>query len=821
MQSQSLSGAWQLRQAGEKQFYPGQVPGGVHTDLIAAGAIPDPFFGDNELRVMWVAEKDWQYSREFSVSDALLKEERVYLVCDGLDTLGKVELNGHELGRFENMFRQYRWEVKGLLKLGINTLVFTFVSPVQYAKEHEAKFALTGVQPWSILGGPYLRKAPCHFGWDWGPMLPPVGIWKDLRLEGHSIARLQDVHLRQRLDGNKGVLTADVKLDRWGSAPLLARMRVTAPGGKTWEQTVPVDGGTGTVQVEVPQPELWWPKGYGEQPLYSVAISLLSGEYALDARSYKIGFRTIELRRDPDQWGETFIFWVNGVPVFAKGADWIPADSFPTRISDQYLEGLIRDSAAAHMNMLRVWGGGFYEEEEFYDLCDRYGILVWQDFVFACNKYPEDEDFFQNVKVEAVENVRRLRHRASLALWCGNNEMEQGWVDWGWNKPSDYSNQRLKIAYDRMFHHLLPGIVAAEDPDRTYWPSSASSGLPFSEPNGQQRGDCHYWDVWHGRKPFTAYRSQYPRFMSEFGFQSLPPFETVQAYAEEKDWNITSYIMEHHQRSFKGNGLMISQMTDTFRMPKDFPMLVYLSMVLQAEGIRYGVEHWRRHKDRVGGILYWQLNDCWPVASWSSIDYFGRWKALHYAARRFFAPVLLSIEDIEEKAQMDVWVTSDVTAPWKGSAAWKLITLDGQVLDSGEEAVSLNPQESTQVFSKAFDLTPEEKRRTVFLCELKQGSERISLSLATFIPNKHLELGDPQLDVVVSQQGDQVVYECSAKSLARFVEFKLQGADVVFSDNYFDVPAGMPVRVTSPIPAGWNLAKVRESLRVTTLASSF
>lgn len=821
MQSQSLSGAWQLRQAGEKQFYPGQVPGGVHTDLIAAGAIPDPFFGDNELRVMWVAEKDWQYSREFSVSDALLKEERVYLVCDGLDTLGKVELNGHELGRFENMFRQYRWEVKGLLKLGINTLVFTFDSPVQYAKEHEAKFALTGVQPWSILGGPYLRKAPCHFGWDWGPMLPPVGIWKDLRLEGHSIARLQDVHLRQRLDGNKGVLTADVKLDRWGSAPLLARMRVTAPGGKTWEQTVPVDGGTGTVQVEVPQPELWWPNGYGEQPLYSVAISLLSGEYALDARSYKIGFRTIELRRDPDQWGETFIFWVNGVPVFAKGADWIPADSFPTRISDQYLEGLIRDSAAAHMNMLRVWGGGFYEEEEFYDLCDRYGILVWQDFVFACNKYPEDEDFFQNVKVEAVENVRRLRHRASLALWCGNNEMEQGWVDWGWNKPSDYSNQRLKIAYDRMFHHLLPGIVAAEDPDRTYWPSSASSGLPFSEPNGQQRGDCHYWDVWHGRKPFTAYRSQYPRFMSEFGFQSLPPFETVQAYAEEKDWNMTSYIMEHHQRSFKGNGLMISQMTDTFRMPKDFPMLVYLSMVLQAEGIRYGVEHWRRHKDRVGGILYWQLNDCWPVASWSSIDYFGRWKALHYAARRFFAPVLLSIEDIEEKAQMDVWVTSDVTAPWKGSAAWKLITLDGQVLDSGEEAVSLNPQESTQVFSKAFDLTPEEKRRTVFLCELKQGSERISLSLATFIPNKHLELGDPQLDVVVSQQGDQVVYECSAKSLARFVEFKLQGADVVFSDNYFDVPAGMPVRVTSPIPAGWNLAKVRESLRVTTLASSF
>jgi len=821
MQSQSLSGVWQLRQVGEDQVYPGQVPGGVHTDLLAAGRIPDPFFGDNELRVMWVSEKDWQYSREFDVTDRLLKEEYVYLVCDGLDTLGQVALNGVTLGRFENMYRQYQWEVKSLLKEGKNSLVFTFDSPVQYAKDHEEKYSLSGVQSWSIMGGPYLRKAPSHFGWDWGPMLAPVGIWKDLRLEGYSTARLNDVHLRQQLADSSGILTAEVELDRWGSESLQVEMKVTAPGGKSWEQVAKIEGTSSSVQVEVPQPELWWPNGYGEQPLYTVEVSVLSGGQILDSKSYKIGFRTVELRRDPDQWGETFTFWVNGVAVFAKGADWIPADSFPTRISDVYLEGLIRDAAAANMNMLRVWGGGFYEEEEFYDLCDRYGLLVWQDFVFACNKYPEDESFFQNVKVEAIDNVRRLRHRTSLALWCGNNEMEQGWADWGWNNPSDYSNQVLKMAYDRMFHHLLPGVVAAEDPDRTYWPSSASSGLPFSEPNGQQRGDCHYWDVWHGRQPFTAYRTQYPRFMSEFGFQSLPPFETIKAYADEKDWNMTSYIMEHHQRSYKGNGLMISQMTDTFRMPKDFPMLVYLSMVLQAEGIRYGVEHWRRHKERVGGILYWQLNDCWPVASWSSLDYYGRWKALHYAAKRFYAPVLLSIEDIEEKAQMDVWVTSDVQAPWKGSAAWKLITLEGKVLESGVEDVALDPQGSKLIVSKAFKLTPEEKRHTVFMCELKQGSEHISTSLATFTANKHLELVDAQLKIAVSQQGDLAVYELTSQSLARFVELKLEDADVVFSDNYVDVIPGMPVRITSPIPAGWDLAKVRDALRITDLAGSF
>lgn len=818
MLSMSLRGDWQLRQAGAEQATPAKVPGCVHTDLLAAGLIPDPFYGANELDVMWVAERDWQYSRSFEVSQELLNEDQVFLVCDGLDTLGRVELNGKLVGRFENMFRQYCWDVKSLLRPGLNDIVFTFDSVVNYVGELEGKRPLRGVSQ-AIPGGPHARKAPCQFGWDWGPMLPPAGIWKDLRLEGYSTARFEDVHLRQRLQGSMGRLSASLKVNRWGGEALQCVIKVTSPEGLVWESQADVEGVDGTAAVEIPNPQLWWPNGYGGQPLYSVEVRLQSGQRLLDKRTYQVGFRSIELRQQPDQWGESFTFVVNGVPIFAKGADWIPADSFPTRISDQYMEGLIRSAAMAHMNMLRVWGGGLYEEERFYDLCDQYGILIWQDFIFACSIYPDGQDFFENVRQEAIQNVRRLRHRASLALWCGNNEMEQGWVDWGWNNPRDPENQRLKMAYDRMFHHLLPGVVAAEDPDHPYWPSSASSGIPFSEPNGQARGDCHYWDVWHGRKPFTAYRETYPRFMSEFGFQSLPPMETIKAYAAEKDWNMTSYIMEHHQRSFKGNGLMIAQMTDTFRMPKDFPMLVYLSMLLQAEGIRYGVEHWRRHKERVSGTLYWQLNDCWPVASWSSIDYYGRWKALHYMARRFYAPVLLSIEDID--TTMNVWVTSDEAAPWSGTVEWKLMRLSGEVLDSGQVDAALRPQESKQVFSRTFELTLNDRRDVVFVCQLKQDGRRVASSLAAFVPNKHLNLIDPDLEVMVEQDGGQAVFTLSSRSLARFTELKLAGKDVIFSDNYFDVLPGEKVQVTCPIPEGWTLDQVLQSLEVTSLYDSF
>jgi beta-mannosidase len=828
MISQSLSTSasvqWTFRQAGtQEEWLPAMVPGGVHTDLLALEMIPDPFYADNELKVMWVAETDWEYKGRFAVTSELAEAKHLFLTADGLDTLADVFLNGELIASVDNMFRQYRWDVAGKVKSGANEVNILFRSTVNFCRRRNEEKPLTVSGGMSLPGGVFARKAPCHFGWDWGPRLAPVGVWRDLRLEAYGAARLADVHVRQA-HGTKGVtISASVKAEIWQGEGLRACMSVTSPDGKKRQiaEEVLYNGKT-DLSVVIKKPLLWWPNGYGEQPLYTVEIEILSPAGVEDRKSYRLGLRTVEVRREPDQWGESFTFIVNGVPVFMKGSDWIPADSFPTRMNGEAYERLIRSAAETHQNMLRVWGGGFYEDECFYDLCDRYGILLWHDFMFACYVYPHDEEaFVANLRLEVEDNVRRLRHRTCLALWCGNNEMEQGWVDWGWGIREDPLYVTEKAAYEQFFYHTLPAWVAELDPDTMYWPSSASSNTPMKDPNSQDRGDMHYWDVWHGRKPFTAYRTAFPRFMSEFGFQSLPPIETVATYAEKKDWNMTSFIMEHHQRSGSGNGLMIGQMTDTFRMPKDFPMLTYLSMLLQAEGIRYGVEHWRRNKNRVSGTLYWQLNDCWPVASWASLDYYGRWKALHYAAKRFYAPVMLSIEDTGTK--MDLHVTSDVTVEWKGCVRWVLMTIDGHTLKSGECGVEVAALQNVKAVELDFsaDINDSNRRSVVLIAELYAGEERVSSALAGFCPIKHLDLQDPGLDVAVFKEGKLVRVVITSRTLARFVELKLADADVVFSDNYIDVPAGWSVSVTCALPTGWSLARVRKALQVTSLYDSF
>ena len=848
MKINSLSGAWEFRQAETKEWLPATVPGGVHTDLLALKRIPDPFVGDNEKAVMWVAEADWEYRRSFAASADLLKESRVFLVCDGLDTLAEVYLNGKRLGNTENMFRQYRWDVKSLLKADGNEIQIKFSSTVCKGYELQAKSPLLGVEQ-ALKGSAHMRKAPCQYGWDWGPMLPPTGIWRDIRLEGYSAARIEAVHLRQSHADGKVTVSAAVSLERWEKQPLKVSMTLAAPDGTVTQVSGTTPDGSLSLAKEIANPELWWPNGYGKQPLYRVEISVSEGEKLLDKKQYRLGLRTIELRRKPDQWGESFTFVVNAVPIFAKGSDWIPADSFPTRVTRQWYSGLLKSAVDSHQNMLRVWGGGIYESEDFYDLCDELGLLIWQDHIFACSIYPLNApDFVENLKAETFENTQRLRHRACLALWCGNNEMEQGWASWGWARLDNEAEileliksvpafsfletmvngrkllenwKELKDAYDRYFHHTLPQWMAELDPDTAYWPSSPSSWEPFNDPNSQLKGDVHYWDVWHGRKPFTAYRDQFPRFMSEFGFQALPPLETIKTYAEPADWNMTSYIMEHHQRNASGNGLMIGQMSDTFRMPKDFSALVYLSMVLQAEGIRYGVEHWRRNCDRVSGTLYWQLNDCWPVASWSSLDYFGRWKALHYAAKRFYAPVLLSIED--KPGKMSVYVTNDLLAEWQGEVRWSLENLEGKRLEEGSQAVNAAPQAAARVCGLDFGkyATEQSKRDLVFVCELWQGSQRQALQVAAFVPSKHLNLSEPQLECSLEANGMQLAITVKAGSLARFVELAFQGADVVFNDNYFDLPAGRAVTVTCDLPENWTLDQARKAFRVRSLFDSF
>jgi beta-mannosidase len=609
-------------------------------------------------------------------------------------------------------------------------------------------------------------------------------------------------------------------------------MRVTHPNGQvdSIEAAIPAGRSGAELAVEVVDPELWWPNGLGAHPLYQIEIELAAGDRRLDHKSYQVGLRTLELRREPDEWGESFTFVVNGTPVFAKGSNWIPADSFPARVTPEMLDSLLGAAAATNHNMIRIWGGGYYETEVFYDLCDRYGILVWQDFMFACSVYPlTDPEFLANLEIETREQVRRLRHRACLALWCGNNEMERGWTIWGWDRPE---NADLKAAYLRYFSVTLAKWVAAEDSATPYWPSSPSSGRPLEAPIGGNSGDEHEWIVWHALAPFSGYGHETYRFVSEFGFESLPAMATVAAFAPDPaDWNLGSPMLDHHQRCTSGNARILYYMAQQFRLPKDFPSFVYLSQVLHAEAMRVGVEHWRRLRDRCSGALYWQLNDCWPVSSWASIDYYGRWKALQYATRRFYAPVLLTAE--VEKDGVSVAVTNDLAVAWRGEVRWSLESLGGSVVASGREAVAAGGAATTSVcLVPIADIKGRDfQRGTVLVAELwpDGGLEPAARTVTTFGPDKQLLLAKPNLEVSVwasadsehggADAGGRVFVRLVSDTLVRGVELSVDGADVIFSDNYFDLPAGRRVDVSFELPAGWLLPQA--SVRVRSVVDTY
>jgi beta-mannosidase len=821
MLKQTMTGPWQFRQAGTDAWLPATVPGAVHTDLMAAGRIPDPFTGENELQVKWVAEQNWDYRREFDADTDLLAEERIYLVCDGLDTLAEVLLNGQSLGQTNNMFRRYRWEVKKLLQAGKNTLLILFSSPVAYIKARQAARPL----PTLMNGGmAYLRKVQSHFGWDWGPTLPTCGIWDDIYLESCSTARLEDVQVRQKHYDGRVSLTIAAAFEQWAAGSLSLAVSITAPDGSVNRIVQPLQHSQDKFDVIILDPQLWWPNGLGSQPLYQVEVSLLCDPYPgvtgearlLDRRAYQIGLRTLELHHDPDPWGQTFTFLVNGLPIFAKGANWIPADSFVNRFSPAQLEHLIRSAAAVNMNMLRVWGGGYYESERFYDLCDRYGLLVWQDFLFACAPYPLDEAvFLENVHTEVIENVRRLRHRACLALWCGNNEIEIMWRMW-----KNRKNASLTAAYQQFFHRLLPAWVRAEDPDHACWPSSPSSGDFLQAPNGDGRGDTHLWQVWHGLQPFNFFRTKYTRFCSEFGLEALPDLQTIAGFARPEDYDLKSSVFLHHQRSAGGNDKMLFYLTNRFRLPAGFADVVYLTQIDQAEAIRTGVEHWRRNRPRCSGALYWQLNDCWPVTSWASIDYAGRWKALHYAARRFFAPVALSLED--DGSQVAVYLTNDTPRVWQGEVHWSLETLQGEKIETGQEAVNAAPLLASLLrkFDFSAQLDQHGVNNLVFVAELWQSSLRLACQVALFAFEKNMRLPDPGLTYKVRDVSKNLIIDITSRALARFVHLSFSGTPqgTIFSDNFFDLPAGRTQRITCSLPPGWNLEQARQNLVVGSLA---
>ncbi len=832
MQSIDLCGKWSVREAGTDRAIKASVPGCVHTDLLAAKAIPDPFYRDNEKELLWIGERDWIYSREFTVPKNILDHDAAILLCDGLDSLAQIRLNGTTLGQTNNMFRRWEYNVKGLLRSGSgekpkNQLEIRFFSTFPYIRSQQRKRYLhhTGVGHHRLEGANRVRKAQCNYGWDWGPMCVTCGIWRPIRLIAFNVARIRDVSIEQNHSRGRGVrLKVRVEVDRRDRTALSSSISVTLKGKRIAEGGMRFSGSSGAADVVVSDPQLWWPNGMGNQPLYEVEVTLYDARGArLDTAARSIGLRTLRLVRESDRWGESFYFEVNGKAFFSKGANWIPADVFVTRTDASLYEHLIRSAAEAHMNMLRVWGGGIYEEDLFYDLCDRYGLCVWQDFMFACGAYPAyDEDFMENVRLEAEDNVRRLRHHPSLALWCGNNEIEMipGFVG-----DDAEAGQMSWNEYKSLFDRLLPKVVRQLDPQRAYWPSSSHSPRgDRKDANNPRWGDAHLWKVWHGREPFEWYRGCEHRFNSEFGFQSFPEPKMVRTYTESGDRNVTSYIMEQHQRSQIGNEAIITYMLDWFRLPSSFDMTLWLSQILQGLAIKYAVENWRRKKPQGMGTLYWQLNDCWPVASWSSIDYSGRWKALHFMAKRFFAPLLVSAIENGEEGTVEVHACSDLMEKTEGELEWSVTDASGKPLDRGKREVTLAAQKSLKACTLRLKdhLSAHGDRRVLVWLSLKSKNGFHSTNLASFARPKHLELEVPQIKYRARElagRGFRLVL--SSRTPALWVWIELESTEAAYSDNFFHLAPGRSVTVDVYPNRKLSLTQFEKKLRIRSLVDTY
>lgn len=819
-----LGGAWRVHQANSEQVIPALVPGTIHQDLLAVGLLEDMNWRDNESRQQWVAEKDWVYRRTFTVDAALLACDRVLLECQGLDTLATIRINHREVLAADNMFRTWQVDVKPALVAGENDISVYFHSTIPYIGERNAKFKLPCWNSYDprFAGKSWIRKMPCSYGWDWGLMAATCGIWRDIRLVGVQQARWLDVNVRQEHVDGAVDLRVCGNIERLSTDGLRMRCRVHFEDGEVIANDVDFQGDYVEDVLRIDRPQLWWPNGLGEQHLYQITVELVNAQgKVLDCWQREIGLRTLKLDRHKDEWGESFQFVVNGVPFFSKGANWVPADVLIPRLTRADYERLLGAAADANMNMIRAWGGGFYEQEDFFAVCDRRGLLVWQDFIFACSTYPAfDEEFLANVEAEARDNVRRLRHHPSLAFWCGNNELEQGLAGDQWtDRCMSWED------YKKLFEDLLPRVTKELDPDRPYWPGSPHT------PHGDRRnfndptcGDAHCWDVWFGGKPFEYQRQWQHRFMSEFGFQSFPEPRTLASFCAPEDLNLTSYIMDYHQRSDNGNRKIFAYLLDWFKMPHGLDNTLWMTQVTQAECIRYACEHARRMQPRMMGVIYWQINDIWPAASWSSIDVFGRWKALQYYAKRFFSPLLVSVVEKPATQEMSVHVSNHLRQPANLSCEWRLTDLAGHELDAGMFPASIGGQSDREVgvVDCAAAVAKQGQRDLIFWTRLFQGKELVSANYQTFARPKHLELRDPALTVEVTQTGEnQFAATVTAAHPALYVRLELSEADAWFGDNFLAL-AGHESRTISIAP--WQpltLEQVRDQLRVSSLVDTY
>lgn len=792
----NLGGAWRMREADSETWHSAHVPGSVYADLMADGTMPDPFWRENELDAFERMKKDYVYQRAFTVTEAQLAHAHVELVCEGLDTLAHVSLNGREIAFADNMHITWVWDVKEQLHAGENTLEIRFDSPILYCAK-KAEEAPGWESSDATPGFRHLRKAHCMFGWDWGPRLPDAGIWRPIFLRTWDTARLKNALMLQA--HHDGVVDVTIRPEIAGESAWSAE--ITAPDGEV--MIIPETTAAEQV-ITIEHPQLWWPNGLGKQPLYRVTVRLATG----DTRVWRIGLRTMTVSREKDEWGEEFCHVVNGVKVFAMGADYIPEDNILARVTPERTRRLLEDCKAANFNAIRVWGGGYYPDDAFYDICDELGLLVWQDLMYACAFYDLTPDFERSIRVETQQNVARLRHHASLALICGNNEMEMFMAGANsalinhrtWEFVPTYPHHITD--YVKMFEYILPAIVKETAPQTYWWPASPSSGGNFDAPNDENRGDNHYWDVWHGEKPFTEYRKFFFRYASEFGFQSFPCLKSVKQFTLPDDRNIFSRIMERHQRNQAANGKILSYLSQTFRYPNSFDDLLYASQLMQAEAIRYGVEHWRRNRGRCMGAIIWQLNDIWPVASWASIDYYGRWKALHYAAKRFFAPVMISAEEEGELSQnpkineyhpapleksFRLNVCNETLRDVTGEVVWALRTPDGEIVRQNQQTLTI-PAMSAKWLDKV-DCADASLTGHYVSFAFVVDDVAVSEGTCIFCAPKHFEFVDPRLTVETC--GDTLVV--TSHAYAKQVWLESEDADLLLDDNAFDMNPGTKV----------------------------
>ena len=829
---------WQFRKATDAAWLPATVPGTVHTDLLQNGVIEDPFYRTNERDLQWIDKADWEYATSFEATPEILSKKNCMLVFKGLDTYADVYLNDQLLLSAQNFFRSWEVDAKPYLQKGTNQLRIYFHSPMKIGLEELEAYGMPlpasndqsqngemGENKVSI----FTRKPGYHYGWDWGPRLVTSGIWQEVELHTWDNLRITDLYFQQvSLTRKKAILKARFEVE--ASGDLEATFEVKNGNATLATATHRLKKGVQevVVPVEISRPKLWWTQELGGPHLYELTGIVSTDKQVMDRKSRSIGLRTIRIVQNPDEKGQSFFLELNGVPVFSKGANYIPNDVFIPRVTQAQYENVIASAVAANMNMIRVWGGGFYEKDIFYDLCDREGILVWQDFMFACSMYPGNPDFLENVRLEAVENVRRLRNHPSIALWCGNNENDVAWAQfeeergWGWKQRYD-KKQRRKIwkAYEDVFHEILPDAVEANAPGTFYWPTSPYDGPGKHATYSSTSGDVHYWGVWHGEHPFSEFRNHIGRFMSEYGFQSFPEFNTVKKYTLPEDWDIESEVMAAHQRSGIGNLRIRSYMEQHYQVPGRFEDLLYVGQLLQADAMKEAVEAHRIAMPFCMGSLYWQLNDCWPVASWSGMDYYQNWKAMHYAIKDAFEPVLLAAQ--LDSSAMKVYGVSDLTQDQPVQLIMELLDFEGNKLDIWNRDVTLAKQTSTQLDSLSLETFFQYVNPSEMLLHLRlqDGDTELASTLVYFLPPKDLNLPqEPNVQVDISSEGEKTELILRTDKLAKNVYLQWEGREGFFSENYFDLLPGEEKRVVFSLKEESNNPD-KEHLQIRTLVDTY